>query len=228
MPYIYFLAHASADKPVARQLHAALVGAGIRCFLDEVDILPGDEWDREIAVAQRTSACTLVLVSPRYDGAYYLRDEVHAAIAMGRKPGAEHRVIPIYTEGPPDPMPYGLGLKQGLDLRALGMDEVVARLVGLAAKLGGGAPQAPASPPSTGAPCDRQRLYEALCAIQRVGGMFEEILSFELPEASRYIASAGATPAQRAGDLVQWASFQGGDTMDRLCRAARKRAPGLL
>ena len=225
MPYTYFLAHASADKALVRDLHRRLGAAGVRCFLDEVDILPGDEWDLEIPRALRASACTLVLVSARYDAAYYLRDEVHAAIALGRRPDAEHRVVPIYVDGPPDPMPYGLGLKQGLDLGKLGLDEVVARLVALAAKIGGAGPPPPGPPPE---PCDRRKLYEALCAIQQVGGMFQEILAFELPEASSYISGAVATPAQRASDLVQWASLQGGDTMDRLCRAAKKRAPGLL
>ncbi len=227
MPHVYFLAHASADKPLVRQLHAALTRAGVSCFLDEVDVLPGDEWDLVIPRAQRACASTLVLVSARYDAAYYLRDEVHTAIAQGRKPGSEHRIVPIYVDGPPDPMPYGLRLKQGLDLAALGMDEVVARLVALAAKLtaGGAPPAAPAPPPPA---CDRKQLYDALCEIQRVGGMFEEILAFELPGAASYIAPAMASPAQRAGDLVQWASLQGGDTLDRLCRAARKRAPGLL
>lgn len=236
MAHVYFLAHASADKPLVRQLHAALTRAGVSCFLDEVDVLPGDEWDLVFPQAQRASASTLVLVSPRYDAAYYLRDEVHAAIAQGRVPGSEHRIIPIYVDGRPDPMPYGLGLKQGLDLAALGMDELVARLVALAAKLPGGgavsspgaAGAAPVAPAPSAPGCDRRKLYEALCAIQKVGGMFEEILAFELPDAARYVSPAVASPAQRAGDLVQWASLQGGDTLDRLCDAARMRAPGLL
>lgn len=148
MPYVYFLAHASADEALARQLHAGLRAAGLSCFLDLEDLLPGDEWDLVIPRAQRASAATILLVSARYDAAYYLRDEVHAAIAMGRQPGSEHRLIPVFVSGPPQPMPYGIGLKQGFDLSKLGMDEVVARLVALAAKLGGGAPPGAPPPPA--------------------------------------------------------------------------------
>lgn len=226
MPYVYFLAHASADEALARQLHAKLRAGGVSCFLDLEDLMPGDEWDLVIPRAQRASAATILLVSARYDAAYYLRDEVHAAIALGRQPGSEHRLVPIFVDGVPQPMPYGVGLKQGFDLTKLGMDEVVARLVALAAKLGGATQ--PSAPPPPAPTRDLPSLHSALCAIQQIGGMFEEILAYELPEAARFIAGSGATPAQRAGDLVQWASLQGEDTLDRLWRAAKKRAPGLL
>ena len=37
-----FLSHSSLDKPFARQLHADLHGAGIDCWFDEKELLPGD------------------------------------------------------------------------------------------------------------------------------------------------------------------------------------------
>jgi len=227
MPHTYFLAHASADVALARQLYARLAAAGVRCFLDAEDLLPGDEWDLVIPRAQRAAAATIVLVPPAYDAAYYLRVEVHAAIALGRQPGSEHRLVPVFVDGPPNPMPYGIGLKQGLDLAKLGMDEVVSQLVALAGKLGGGGTP-PSAPPPAAPARDLRQLHDALCAIQRVGGMFQEILRYDLPEAENYISAEVATPAQRAGDLVQWASLQGGDTLERLWQAAKKKAPGLL
>jgi hypothetical protein len=41
--YSCFISYSHADKPFARRLHDALQGQGIRCWLDEHQLLPGDD-----------------------------------------------------------------------------------------------------------------------------------------------------------------------------------------
>jgi len=221
----YFLAHSSKDKSRGvRDLHEALTAAGVDVFLDEVDILPGDDWDLEIPKHHRDSKATLVMVSTTYDRAYYLRDEVHTALRWARDPVTGHRVVPIFLDGFPDPMPYGLTIKNGLDLQTLGLPAVVKALVKLARTLTQGAPPS-GSPPSQ--PCDRQRMYEALCDMQSCSSYFDEILAWDLPSAKAQIPNGPtATPADRALALVQWATLHGPSMHQQLCDAIRAKLPG--
>ncbi|MGK7883804.1 MAG: toll/interleukin-1 receptor domain-containing protein, partial [Crocosphaera sp.] len=39
-----FIAHASEDKPLVRELYSKLVGAGYKPWLDEEELLPGQNW----------------------------------------------------------------------------------------------------------------------------------------------------------------------------------------
>ncbi|MBX2803371.1 MAG: toll/interleukin-1 receptor domain-containing protein [Myxococcales bacterium] len=237
MAHTYFLAHASKDKPLIRELYDALVAAGVGVFLDEVDVLPGDEWDQVIPQAHQRCRATLVVVSPNYDQAFYLRDEVHTAIRWSRQSGSEHWVIPM-LHGPVADPPYGLTITQGLDLAALGMEALVGKLVALAERLEGSpmTPLAAPTPPrvrSVSAGLQpgqvRQALYEALCALLTGSATyFDEILMFTVPAARDRIPGAESAPAARAMALVQWAGLQGDDTLDEVWAAVKAKAPTTL
>ena len=114
----YFLAHASPDKEYARRLHELLRAEGLRPFLDDIDLEPGDVWDIELPKALRASAATIVLISPNTANAHFERDEIQRAISLSRQLGARHRIIPLYVGGmcSGDNVPYGLSLFQGLTL----------------------------------------------------------------------------------------------------------------
>jgi hypothetical protein len=58
-----FLCHSSSDKGAVRQLYSRLRADGVRPWLDEEDILPGQDWDREIRKAIRASDVVLVCLS---------------------------------------------------------------------------------------------------------------------------------------------------------------------
>jgi hypothetical protein len=58
-----FLCHASEDKSIVRDLYKQLRDRGFNPWLDEKDILPGQEWEREILNAIRSSDFCLVCLS---------------------------------------------------------------------------------------------------------------------------------------------------------------------
>ena len=50
-----FLAHANEDKARVRELHRKLKEAGYRPWLDKVDLIPGQQWKKEIPKAIENS-----------------------------------------------------------------------------------------------------------------------------------------------------------------------------
>ncbi len=113
----FFLAHAGVDVELAESLYDQLAGKS-RVFLDSRCLSLGDNWDIELASAQRQSLITVVLVSGNTTRSYYQREEVAAAIALAREASDRHRVVPIYVDTSPKDadIPYGLRLKHGISL----------------------------------------------------------------------------------------------------------------
>lgn len=136
----FFLAHAEADSARAEELYDLVAGKA-RVFLDSRSLVLGDDWDRELAAAQRLSRVTVVLISQAVSAAYYQREEIAAALDRARRQPSEHRVVPVYLEpaaGGEVEIPYGLRLKQGLSLEREGsLEAVAARLVDLLPRLDG-------------------------------------------------------------------------------------------
>jgi TIR domain len=131
-----FIAHAGADLAPAQNLFQLLDGQ-VKVFLDDARLRLGDNWDVELAAAQRDSLVTVVLVSRGTDAAFYQREEIAAAIQMARNDPQSHRVVPIYldAESAAQP-PYGLTLKHGLRLvRGDDLAAIAPRLVGLVREL---------------------------------------------------------------------------------------------
>jgi hypothetical protein len=117
-----FIAHASTDKGSAEQLYERLEAGGHRVFLDARSLKPGDFWDLEIPRALNTARMIVVLIAFNYEAAHYLRAEIAQVIAQARTTGSP-RVVPVYIDGPLPPgmfPPYGLGVAQAIDARAVG------------------------------------------------------------------------------------------------------------
>ena len=132
-----FLAHAGVDAPAAEELYG-LLEQHCKVFLDTRCLLLGDDWDNELALAQRKSLVTVVLVSSRTEQAYYQREEIAAAIDMARKDKDKHRVVPVFLGNRGDEIivPYGLRLKHGLFLpKVNGLSVIAERLVNLLSHL---------------------------------------------------------------------------------------------
>lgn len=225
-PHDLFLAHASADRASAEQLFDLLL-PDVRAWLDVRSLLPGDEWAVEIPRAQRAALATVVLVSAKVEHAFYLRDEIHSAIALYRAVPDEHRVIAVYLDGfPKDPMmmPYGLRGLHGLDAPAEG------GLAGIANKLratvmtlrGRGPATVPAQPaaPAGPPPPSFDTLFARLCKLTLGGQIDAVILYAGLPFAN--IRPSNAPLADRAIDIVHLA-MQGGPAMTAAIAAAIAR-----
>jgi tetratricopeptide (TPR) repeat protein len=127
-PLTFFIAYAAPDAAIAEQLYDQLAGEST-VFLDRRSLRLGDDWDRELAAAQRRAEITLVLVSDHTEEGFYQREEIATAIDMARH-GA-HRVIPLWLgAGQRHNVPYGLRIKQGLDLRdPRDLEEVARKLL---------------------------------------------------------------------------------------------------
>ncbi len=92
-----FIAHASEDKPLVRELYAKLKEAGYKPWLDEEDLLPGQNWREEIPKALKNSdlfiAC-LSSTSIRKRG-YIQREFKMAMEIMAEFPPGTIYIIPL-------------------------------------------------------------------------------------------------------------------------------------
>lgn len=81
-----FLCHASDDKAAVRDLYGRLAESNINPWLDEVDILPGQNWDLEITRAVERADAVVVLLSRRSTTKQgYLQKEIRTALETAAK-----------------------------------------------------------------------------------------------------------------------------------------------
>ena len=95
-----FLSHASEDKRVVRHLYKTLGANGFQPWMDEEDILPGQQWRDEIVKAVRMTDAILVCLSTRSitkDG--YIREEIGLALdEANRRPKGTIFIVPALLE----------------------------------------------------------------------------------------------------------------------------------
>lgn len=96
-PLRVFLCHASGDKPAVRKLYQRLRRAGFRPWLDEKDILPGQDWESEIQNALRSADVVIVCLSNHAVSKYgYVQKEIRLALdTADRKPERTIFIIPL-------------------------------------------------------------------------------------------------------------------------------------
>jgi hypothetical protein len=98
-----FLSHASEDKELVRQLQAALDDADFQSWLDERELVPGDNLPQEIARAVHDAAAVVLFISEASARSEWLRYELR--IATERAVNGSLLVIPARvddTEIPPE------------------------------------------------------------------------------------------------------------------------------
>ena len=95
-----FICHASEDKPAARHLHARLKTDGFQPWLDEVDLLPGQDWQLEIPRAVKRADAVLVCLSARSTSKTgYVQREIKVALdAADERPEGAVYIIPARLE----------------------------------------------------------------------------------------------------------------------------------
>ncbi|HLL76527.1 MAG TPA: TIR domain-containing protein [Pyrinomonadaceae bacterium] len=92
-----FLCHGSEDKPIVREIYRMLREDGVRPWLDEVELLPGQDWNAEIRRAVRQSHAILVCLSSksvRKEG--FIQKEIKFALDVAEeKPEGTIFIIPV-------------------------------------------------------------------------------------------------------------------------------------
>jgi len=96
-PLRVFLCHASNDKPRVRELYRRLKADGFDVWLDEERLLPGQDWQREIAKAVRISDVVIVCLSPiSVSKAGYVQNEIKFSLDIAdEQPEGTIFLIPL-------------------------------------------------------------------------------------------------------------------------------------
>jgi formylglycine-generating enzyme required for sulfatase activity len=99
-PLRVFLCHASQDKPAVRKLHRYLKQHGIEPWLDQEDLLPGENWEVEIPRALNASDVILVCLSKNsVNKEGYVQKEISFALDKAlEKPEGTIFIIPAKLE----------------------------------------------------------------------------------------------------------------------------------
>ncbi len=95
-----FLCHAAEDKAEVRKLYTRLRLAGFAPWLDEEDLVPGQDWKAAIPLALSASAAVLVCLSPRtVSKAGYVQREIKYALDRAEEmPEGRIYIIPVILE----------------------------------------------------------------------------------------------------------------------------------
>ena len=81
-----FISYSSADKPFAIRLHDALQSQGIRCWLDEKQLLPGDDISRELERGIHLWDKFLLCASKNSLTSWWVEDEIKTTLEKDRIP----------------------------------------------------------------------------------------------------------------------------------------------
>ena len=95
-----FLCHSSGDKPSVRVLYSQLKFAGVAPWLDEMNLLPGQEWEREIPNAVRSSDIVIVCLSREaISKRGFVQREIRIALDVAdEQPEGAMYIIPLKLE----------------------------------------------------------------------------------------------------------------------------------
>jgi len=88
-----FISHSGKDAMIARQLAHRLSEVGLKVWIREDEILPGDNWAKKVGQALEESDLMVVLVTPQAFESEWLREDIQYALTAGRYQG---RLIPVF------------------------------------------------------------------------------------------------------------------------------------
>jgi len=92
-----FLSHVSADKNVVRRVYRYLKDAGFQPWLDEEDLMPGEDWRVAIEKAIRSADVFLVFCSQHScsKGGVFQREINHALDVVQELPEGRKFIVPV-------------------------------------------------------------------------------------------------------------------------------------
>lgn len=109
-----FISHASADRAfVESELLGLLKALGFDPWYSEAEIYTGEQWERSILAALRTSKWLLLVMSPRSAQSEWVKDEIFFQITEN-----PDRIVPVMIEAcNPEDFHIRLRRLQWLDFR---------------------------------------------------------------------------------------------------------------
>jgi hypothetical protein len=125
-----FLCHNSQDKPVVRHLNEALKSAGIKTWLDEEQIQPGEIWQDKLEAAISSIRSCLVIVGNSGLGPW---QDVERRAFINEFANRACKIIPVLVGNPNRPPELPLFLRQFMwtDLRNNDAREIARLIAGL-------------------------------------------------------------------------------------------------
>lgn len=132
-----FLCHASQDKAAVRDLYARLASVeGICPWLDEMELLPGQDWDFEIRKAVKASHAIIVCLSSHAVSKEDVQKEIKQALELAaEKPEGSLFLIPCRLSA--CDVPESLRRWQWVDVyEEIGMERLIRALTTRAASVG--------------------------------------------------------------------------------------------
>jgi len=92
-----FLCHSSGDKPAVRELYRRLKSDGFAPWLDEEELLPGQDWQQEIPAGIRACEVVVRLSQKSVTKEGYLQSKEALSVAEEKAQGTIF-VIPVKLE----------------------------------------------------------------------------------------------------------------------------------
>ena len=98
--YSCFISYSHVDKSFARRVHDTLQGRGIRCWLDEKQLFPGDHIHREIDEAVRLWDKVLLCCSEKSLTSWWVDKEVEQGPQKGGAGSGRSAASPCWPSSP--------------------------------------------------------------------------------------------------------------------------------
>ena len=90
--YDVFLSHSSVDKPWVIQLKTDLARYGLKAWLDQDEIRPGDIFAQTLEAALDASSAVVLVISPESIASDWVKEEYYRALSLSKR---GQRLIPI-------------------------------------------------------------------------------------------------------------------------------------
>jgi hypothetical protein len=93
-----FISYSHADKAFATWLHQKLEVEGVRCWLDEKNMMPGERILDALEKAISSHERVLLCCSRSSLESWWVKDEIRMAEELERRPNSELRILPILLD----------------------------------------------------------------------------------------------------------------------------------